>query len=207
MNSGVFEDEGRAGFTVLELLIVMCLLGLLSTYAVSALHGVHQMEGVVKRIEARNSAEAAQRYVHQLLSGARSVVAMLPGQSQPVVVFHGSAGQLELVGASDSTLEIGGLYHVMIAARERADGLKDLITTRKLLRNPAAGEEVLTLMEGIAEVQFRYFGEASPQSNADWHSQWVRQERLPKLIEVTVSMPKGERQIWPRLVARLECAP
>jgi prepilin-type N-terminal cleavage/methylation domain-containing protein len=207
MNSWASEHEARAGFTVLELLIVMCILGLLSTYAVSALHGVRQMEGVVKRIESRNSAEAAQRYVHQLLSGTRSVVAMLPGQSQPVVMFHGNASQLELVSSSDATLEIGGLYHVMITTREREDGLKDLISTRKLLRNPTAGEEVLTLMERIDELQFRYFGEASPLSNASWHSQWARQERLPKLIEVTVSMPKGERQVWPRLIARPECAP
>jgi general secretion pathway protein J len=207
MNSGVSEHEARAGFTVLELLIVMCILGLLSTYAVSALHGVRQMESIVERIESRNSAEVAQRYVHQLLSGTRSLVEMLPGQSQPIIVFRGSASQLELVSASNTTLEIGGLYHVMITTRERADGARDLLTKRKLLRNPAAEEEVLTLMEGIAELQFRYFGEASPTSNASWHSQWMGRERLPKLIEVTVSMPKGERQVWPRLVVRPESAP
>jgi prepilin-type N-terminal cleavage/methylation domain-containing protein len=207
MNSRVSQHESLAGFTVLELLVVMCILGLLSTYAVSMTQGVRQMESIVKRIESRNSAEAAQRYVQQLISGTRSLAALPPGESRPVIAFRGSASELQLVTASDGTLEIGGIYSVTISTREREDGLRDLITTRKLLRDPAAGEEVLTLMERITELQFRYFGEANRPSNLGWHSRWVHQERLPKLIEVAITMPKAERVVWPRLTARPECAP
>jgi prepilin-type N-terminal cleavage/methylation domain-containing protein len=198
------EDRADAGFTIVELLVGLCILGLLSTYAVAALQNIRRMDRLMREIETRSGIEAVETHLHHLISGARPVVGTSKGESHPMLAFTGEENRLELIIASDGVLETGGLYASSIATRRRDDGFVDLIARRRLFRlSSSRGEgKALVLYERIASLRFRYFGQVRPEEPAGWHDRWMKTDRLPRLIEVVVTMPEGERQSWPRLVIR-----
>jgi general secretion pathway protein J len=198
------SDIGDAGFTVAELLVALSILALISTYVIGALKTVHQLDGLVRRMEATTAIGAVQSHLLHLLGGARPAVVAVESVSKPVVAFAGGPTRIALVGASDGALETGGLYAISIETRARDDGLIDLITKRTLFRPlPASNQgETMTLHEGIQSLRFRYFGLAKPEEPAVWQDEWTNRDILPSLIEVTMAFP-GDRQLWPRLIVRL----
>jgi len=203
MKACALRVSSSSGFTVLELLIALCILSLFAIYATSAYHQIRRMSEVTQRLERTDSAVAVQSYVRGLVSGARAIMVKTSGQSRPAVAFNGEESRLALITASDGTLETGGLYSATLEMRPRSDGLADFVTNRRPLRatTPSySGDELL--LEGIGSLQFRYFGEANGETSPSWQTQWVNQETLPELVEVTISMPSGTGQFWPELIAR-----
>jgi prepilin-type N-terminal cleavage/methylation domain-containing protein len=196
------ERTSEAGFTIVELIVALCILALIATYALASFRNVHQMNELMERIEGRAAIEAVQNHLYDLLSRARPIAVMIAGQPTPVVAFMGERSRLQLAAASEGTLETGGMYAIAVETRIRSDGLLDLVTTRRLLRSTKRQSEDLTLVEGISGLRFRYFGQGSPEERAKWHDRWTQEEVLPRLVEITVSFPSGVKQSWPRLIAR-----
>jgi general secretion pathway protein J len=202
MKSHGLRKNSMAGFTVLELLIALCILSLFSIYAASAYQQIRRMNETTRQLETTDSTVAVQSYVRNLVSGARAIM-VKAGQSIPVVAFRGGESRLALITASDGTLETGGLYSATLETRPRGDGLADFVTSRRLLRAASASSNDDELLLGeIASLHFRYFGEASGETSPSWQTQWVDKETLPELVEVTILMPSGKRQVWPELIVR-----
>jgi general secretion pathway protein J len=208
MKKNFAEERGDSGFTIIELLVALCILGLLSTYALAAFQNIRRMDGLMREIEARSAIETVQTHLQHLISGARPVITA-EAQSHPIIALTGEESRLELIVASDGVLETGGLYAIAIETHGREDGFADLITRRRLFRPPAPiGEgEMLQLYERIDSLRFRYFGQASPEEQANWHDSWIKRDVLPRLIEVTVTMPERQRLSWPRLIVRPASGP
>jgi general secretion pathway protein J len=203
MKACVRRESSIAGFTVLELLIALCILSLFSIYAASAYHQIRRMSEVTQRLEKTDSAVAAQSYVRRLVSGARAIMVKNSGQPNPTVAFNGEESRLALITASDGTLETGGLYSATLEMRSRGDGLADFVTSRRPLGTTPpsySGDELL--LEGIGSLQFRFFGAANGETSPSWQTQWVNQETLPDLVQVTISMPSGTGRFWPEPIAR-----
>jgi hypothetical protein len=203
MKACVRRESSIAGFTVLELLIALCILSLFSIYAASAYHQIRRMSEVTQRLEKTDSAVAAQSYVRRLVSGARAIMVKTSGQPKPTVAFNGEESRLALITASDGTLETGGLYSATLEMRPHGHELADFVTSRRPLRATSPsynGDELL--LENIGSLQFRYFGAAKGETSPSWQTQWVNQETLPDLVQVTISMPSGTGRFWPELIAR-----
>jgi prepilin-type N-terminal cleavage/methylation domain-containing protein len=203
MKAHILRVNRISGFTVLELLIALCILSLFSIYATSAYHQVRRMSEVTHRLERTDSAVAVQSYVRSLVSSARAIMVKTSGQSKPVVAFNGEESRLALITASDGTLETGGLYSATLEMRLHGDGLADFVTSRKTLRAISSSNiGVELLLAEIGSLHFRYFGEAEGETSPSWQTRWVNRETLPGLVEVTISMPTGRGQFWPELIAR-----
>ena len=159
------------------------------------------MNEVTQRLETTDSAAAVQSYVRNLVSSARAIMVMATGRSTPVVAFYGGESRVTFITASDGTLETGGLYIATLESRPRGDGLADFVTNRKLFQgaSPSSNEDELLVGE-IASLRFRYLG--GGETSPSWQKQWVDKETLPKLVEVTISMASGRRQVWPELIVR-----
>jgi prepilin-type N-terminal cleavage/methylation domain-containing protein len=201
------KERADAGFTLIEVLVALCMLGLISSYSLAALQNLRRMDMIIERLETRSSIEAIANYLDHLMSGARPVAISID-HVRPVIAFAGEETKVEFVAAGNAALEIGGLLSVTLEAAKREDGLIDLVTTRKLFRTELARgkEDIWPLYEGVKEVKFRYFGRARPDQSDRWHESWANQSTLPKLIEIVIKAPDGAKQSWPRLVIRLASA-
>ena len=189
------QDE--SGFTVLEMLVALCILGLLSAYTMQTFQRIRRMDKVLDSIERKYTVGAIEQHLRTIVATARPAIKSVNGEA-PTVDFEGEESHVQFVVASDGILERGGLLSVEMGTRNRNDQLLDLITRRTpyhSVERPSSGEE-LVLLEQIMSFGVRYYGQLGDEQNASWHSQWKNQAGLPRLLEVTIVMPDKER--WSR---------
>lgn len=192
-------DRNDAGFTLLEMLVALCILSLLSVYAMQTFQHIHRMETVLDSIERRNALEAIELHLRNVIAAARPAIRSANGEA-PTVEFSGEESQLRLVVASEGILERGGLLSVEIGSRRGSDGSLDLITRRAPYRpvKQSTGE-ALVLIEQIGSFSLRYYGRLAGDQTESWHSHWHNQVALPRLVEISIEMSdrrKRSRQKW-----------
>ncbi|HEY7765518.1 MAG TPA: type II secretion system protein GspJ [Aestuariivirgaceae bacterium] len=186
--------QGNAsGFTILEMLVVLCILGLLFTYALQMIQQLRRMDSMLHQIEKRSSIDAIRHHLQTVVSAARPMVEAAGGQYSRVA-FRGEASQVQLVIASDGTLEKGGLLLVQIATRGRSDGLSDLVTRRTAYGSDGrSGRGEVVLLEQIKSFRLRYYGQSGGDRMLRWHDQWNNQAGLPRLVEIAMVMSEKGR--------------
>lgn len=193
--------EGQAGFTLLELVVAITLLGLLLVVLYSGLRlGLNGTDSGERRAEATNRLRLVQEFLRRQLVQSMTVRTN-DQQGNRVVVFSGQADGIEFVAPLLAQLGQGGLYRIRLGA---SDGR--LWMRWRLYRTdegPAGGQERETvLLDGVTGAEWGYFG---PERDDDqqpprWRADWSNTERRPLLVRLNLTRP-GES--WPDLVVAL----
>jgi general secretion pathway protein J len=191
---------GAEGFTLVELLVALALLGLMTAYAVAALRSLRDVSRATDELEARAEVEAVVRHLRQSLADTRAIfVNEENGAAQ--LVFSGGPARIGLITVMNDRLERGGLYALDYGIDDKG---KALTLKRRLYRPdgqaPVAEE---SLLEGIESVAFRYCEATCTLAPNDWPESWKPQDRLPGFVRITVAFPKTDTRRWPELVVPL----
>jgi general secretion pathway protein J len=199
--------RGARGFTLLELLIAITLLGLLAGLLFGGLSfGVRVWEKGDAELEKMAELQIAQGLIRRLVSRAL-LSDLAEGEDSDAAIFEGTADALRFVGPAPAQSLPGGLYRLSIRADD-VSGKRRLVMSWWPLdpdeREPAAGddENVVVLVENIADVSFGFFGAADADRNGDprWRDRWENMPGLPLLVRINVTFPDGDGRIWPELV-------
>ncbi len=199
------KARGQAGFTLIELLVALTLFGLLS---LALMGGLGFGTRVWESGQARSAAFAETSAVHDFLRG-RLVLARLPLSAVPDadegLAFLGSAEAVRFIAPLPDYVGLGGLYRFELST-ERDFDRRDLVVTWRLHRpdeEDPSDEDTSrrVLLEGIEDLEIRYFGVVEPDEVPDWYLTWEGENSLPLLVELTLSFPPGDRRTWPRLAA------
>lgn len=188
----------QTGFTLLELIVAITLMGLVLVVLYSGLRlGLNSWDSGEQRAEVTNRLRLAQEFLRRQL--AQSIAAYRVNEQQErVVVFAGRPDGIEFVAPMLVQLGQGGLYRVRI---EAADGRLWIRWRPYLPIDPEAGEERETvLLEGVSEVEWAYFGpeqDNQPESPPEWRSAWANPQRRPQMVRLNLNL-QGEP--WPDLV-------
>jgi general secretion pathway protein J len=196
------RSNGTAGFTLLELLIAVVLLGLLTTLLFAAFRfEARQLDRQAARFSQSSEVPVAYGFLKAHLADARPF--------QPVdvrggaIAFDGSETHASFVSATpESAVQIGlylftvDLESAQLRVRwQRFEGLF-----------PAAdsgSEEVL--LDRVRRAELSYFGSSEPGSAPEWHGEWRSRAYLPALIRLKLEFIDGEQP--PMLVAAPRLAP
>lgn len=193
----------RGGFTLLEMLVVVAVLGLL-------------MVGLTQGVRAGLSLWSAQQRrlgeTAELDSTARLLRTLLTGIAAAPANGSAGAGNVAIKGEGEQLSFVGDLPTGLGTAR-RADITIALDGNRLMLSwTPHLHELSLTpppppikteLMQGIARLEFSYWGAAAPDQPAAWQPQWA-EATAPALIRVRLVFLKGDRRRWPDLIVAPE---
>lgn len=195
------------GFTLLELLIAMTLLGLLAGLLFGGLSfGIRVWEKGDAELEKMAELQIAQGLIRRLIS--RSLLSDLAeGENENAASFEGTPDALHFVGPAPAQSLPGGLYRMSIRADDQS-GESRLVMSWWLFdpdeREPGAGEDenVVVLVENISDISFAFFGTADGDDDGDsrWQDRWEDSLGLPRLVRVNVTFPEGDRRIWPELI-------
>jgi general secretion pathway protein J len=192
----------RTGFTLLEMLVVLAVLGLLVVGLTQGVRASLTLWGAqTRRIGETGELDAGARILRTLLSG---ISASPSGGLAP-----GPAGSTEIKGGPDSLAFIGDLPTGLGTTR-RANITLELRQGRLVLRwtprrheltSVPAPEPIETeVIRGVERLDLAYWGSPSPDQPAGWQTQWDGPE-IPELIRLRLGFAKGDRRRWPDLIA------
>ena len=198
-NSRVFGQQ--TGFTLLELIVVVAVLGLLIiglTQGVRA--GLTLWDAQSRRIGETAELDAAARVLRTLLSG------MTPSPAAGFVA--GGASSPETKGTADSFSFVGDLPTGLGTTR-RADVTLTLSQRRLVLRwtphrhelsiSPAPEPTETELVRSVDRLELSYWGSPSSDQAAGWRTQWDG-PAIPELIRVRLMLGADERRRFPDLI-------
>lgn len=181
------EAEGVAGFSLLELLVAMTLLGLVT---VGLTGGIRFGATVWERAQTRHEAVGAQQAAYGLLHRTLrrlTPVSLSQEPSATTVTFIGEPSRFRLVGGAPARSAPPGLYRIEFAITPDAGGSYSLVVRWEPLagrRLPTPMDEADTriLLSGIGKAAFAYFG----TREAGWVGDWGGRVDLPQLVRLDI---------------------
>lgn len=197
--------DNEAGFTLVEMLVAVTLLGLISLTTYTALRfGTRTWD--------RSSTVIAQldenRAVYSFLDRLISEVYPMRDNSDPThpqIKFTGSRASLRFLAPIPQALGSGGFMWFTLSAREQ-NGVGALYIEWRpelagdLGREPEVGGR--KLLSGLKAVEMAYFGSIRPQEPPKWSDEWDRMVSLPQLVRVHAEFAGKDRRAWPDLVVQ-----
>lgn len=198
-----------AGFTLMELLVALMLLGLISAMALGGVRlGARTWETVAEKTGDDSHIQIVRAFLEREL--AQAVPAFAVGRSgESRLAYEGDRETLVFVAPVAPHFGLGGLQRLELALVDGGMGEgKQLILKRRLFQrddgtNPPAGEaeedETHLLLDGIAEAEFA-FREGARDSPAFWSADWRDRDGLPAIVRLRVSFVDTRRPAWPDLL-------
>jgi len=204
------------GFTLLELLIALTLLGLMSAVLFGSLNlaGRSWEAGETKSV-ATSGMRLASGYLRTQLSSQHPQrmrkIAEFP------LLFAGEREELRYTASLPGRVGLGGVwYHRLALAPGAANGQSALVIERVIPDYNATAMPDFTdaersvLADDIKELKLGYFGrdvDLGPEqdSSPTWRDRWDNPHSLPLLIRIDITPARGPA--WPTLVVAPREAP
>ena len=211
--------RGSAGFTLLELLVALMLLGLISTLALGGVRlGARTWETVTAKAEENGRAQMVRAFLAREL--AQAVPVFVPdGNGEQRLAYEGDRESLVFVAPLAPHFGLGGFQRLELAVADDGAAGKSLILKRRRFHRddrldaPGAEEDELhLLLDGLEEARFAY-RESARDGAAPWSDDWRDRDGLPALMRLRVTFADGRKAAWPdllvvgRITTRPGCLP
>jgi len=195
-------DFAQAGFTLVELLVAVTLLGFLLAALFS---GLSFGARVWERSDEQASHARDLQLVHRVLSDllGRAFPGVTEEDGELLYEFQGRSDRLRFVAFAPPYAGKGGLSKIelWVARSESRHQLRLARRTYGALAGQSAREEDdALLIESDAPLSFEYFGLLKDRSDASWHDAWNGAQAPPKLVRLATTGRYGTRAFWPELV-------
>ncbi len=195
----------QAGFTLVELLVVVALLGLISVALFGGIRfSARSWEAGHARLEALNEVEVAQSVLRRLLSRSREVALFDASRDRAAVSFSGRRDAVYFAAPLPAHRGLGGAYAYALRVK-RTSGGEQLVLAWRLQRPetpPSADgdfEDETVLLSDIADLSLAYFGSEDRGRIPDWRESWDGSAGLPRLVRLSVAFPADDGRYWPPL--------
>lgn len=195
---------GTAGFTLVELLVALAVLGIAMTLLASSLWlGPRTWEAVEARATETHDARLAQLFLRRQLEQAQPL-ASVSADGEPRVAFTGAPRALRFVSPLPAHIGPGGLYWFTVDV-EGEQGEKRLVLRTELFqteeweRFATPAPETVALMERLREAEFAYLAHAErDRPPPQWSARWERADLLPRLVRLRFA--RADSDVWEELV-------
>lgn len=201
------KGGGQAGFTLLELLVALTLLGLVLAAIFGELRfAARAWDAADARLDRNSELLSVHSFVRQRLQQ----VHVMPQKREQegddsAVVFAGNSRSMEFLSTMPANVSVGGFYEISLSSEIGRDGRNLFISWRPFDEDgttivPDGPNNSRVLLRGVREVRFSYFGRTSESVAAQWWDIWPSRDSAPSLIRMRVSFEEGDRRSWPELV-------
>jgi general secretion pathway protein J len=193
------------GFTLVELLVVLTLIGLIFVGLFSGLHLIGRATDASDRTSAALSdVETAQTFLRRTISEAMAYLTVSAAKAPPG--FAGGTQSLRFIGMLPEALRSGGPQLIEVAASPRGDGSLDLDLSWFPPRSDRAPIR-RRLLGGAHAITFAYFGALPGVSGAKgWQQSWSGKAGPPMLVRIVVRFSPDDPRVWPDLVIAIPTA-
>jgi general secretion pathway protein J len=187
------------GFTLLELLIAMSLLGLIFTALAGGLRfGTEAWRISTERLSASQDLQLVYQTLRRQLAAALNAPGSVIGTQQPGS-FEGRLDRVSFVGAAPARSIGPGLFRLTFALKP--DGLHQALALIWRPIGPNSAEsgsgDTEPLLRGVRAIRFRYFGDRDNDAEQLWVNEWQNSNALPRLVSIEIEFADRQRLRWP----------
>jgi general secretion pathway protein J len=187
--------KSEAGFTLLELLVAMTLMGLLSVVLFGALRfGVLSWERSETLSTQSNKVRAIQGLVARELGTAYPEL-IRTDPDHPRIDFEGGAHAIRYLARDPS--HPGAMDRIEIGL---ASGSNTLRRSETLELSSGREPTSKTLLQGVSAFDVSYFDPGSEDREPSWQNAWRSRTVLPALIRIRARFAAKGAPPWPDLV-------
>lgn len=200
MNRGAARQNG---FTLLELLIGMVLLGMMLTLLFGGLRlGARSWDSGDQRANASAQLRAIHGFIRRELGQALPL--RWKNKVDTRLAFEGTSDTLKFVAPLPAQASVGGLYLLGLELENGENGQR--LIMKRALTDPAAKDfssleqgEKSILADHVKNMAIAYYGATTAEGAPGWQGKWDDPQRLPLLVRIQVELDNGFS--WPDLVA------
>lgn len=180
--------QHQQGFTLLEVMIVLSLLGVLLTLVGGALLGANRAVLKAQRYTVSlDEMRAAQQFLRTAISEALPLD-VTEDDSQVDGFFAGSSQRMQFVATLPGVLG-GGIqrFTLQLVGPESQRDLQVAFArfeSQAQVSVPASRSEPQVLLKGVEDVQFSYRGLSPKGQLTGWISEWPWTKRLPYAVRI-----------------------
>lgn len=198
-------NRAAQGFTLLEVLLAIILLGLLIAGAYGGIHAsAIAMRAGEAAIDRTDRLRTAQEFLRRQLSHIMPLQFARDDSTGAIHVFDGNARTLRFVAPMPGYLSRGGPYVQTLELAPGKGGLQ--LQFRDVMLNgydaaKSANDSANTvvLLDRIADGRFEYRALDADGNLTDWSSDWQDPEITPLMIRIELTMQPGVQMPWPTL--------
>lgn len=194
-------DRREAGFTLVEMLVCLALASLIGVLLVNTVRTAGTASvAVASAIRAEDVQSVRDHLRRTFASLARR---RLDGRRPPL---RGGPDGLTAVIGADASLERPEEIAVTLSGIPRTDGTIDLVESRRpsdAAPGAGSGPRTEVLLDRLVGFEIRYFGPKADGAPPGWHAAWIRADRPPTLMEISVVYGSQDRRRWPPLLVAL----
>lgn len=184
------------GFTLLELLVVLALLGTFLVLAGSALVGANRALARATHLDQRlDEVRATQRYLRQALSQALPLATRDDSTS-----FTGEAQTVSFFAPQPASLGGGLQWQRLSLAQARLQVSFAPFTAAGV----APAGEAVTLLTGVRQLALHYRGLDAQQQPTAWLERWPWPARLPQAVRLDLQLDGPVPWVAEQIALRLE---
>lgn len=173
----------QSGFTLLEVLVVISLLGVLTALAGTLLVNANRIHATANHFSTRvDQVRAAQQYLRHALGQALPLGAGPRVAAPPL--FVGEAQRLVFQGPLPDSIG-GGVLQQQLAL----DGQRLVVTFTRLDGQGTQGfDEPQVLLDGVRQLALSYHGRSPLGQDTGWRPDWPWPDRLPRAVRIAATL-------------------
>ena len=189
----ILPEKGSAGFTLLELLVTLVVLGFLA---------VGLTEGVRLGVKSWDRQSAAVAEHADLDTVDRTLRSLISGLEPNAKGTKGGPDQFSFTATLPNTIEAVKSHRADMQLVNEDNRLMLHWQEHRHQEDSNQPEtHAIELIGGIARVQFAYRADKASDSGlgTDWQAEW-HDVGPPRLIRIHLVFPEGDRRYWPDIV-------
>ncbi len=189
----------QRGFTLLELLIAIALLGIIMLIVTGVMRLAHRsVESGERKIEL---IERIRTTLSTVKSQVQSSLPFITGEGgAQTSVFSGTSGSLSLATTYSLWSGQGGFVTVFYAVEPDNDGQLSLTASEQI--RDAGQKQKAVLLTAFDEIRFSYFGRDNISEEGQWQEHWDNNSKLPEKVMLSITKDDNKLSLIIPLMAR-----
>jgi general secretion pathway protein J len=192
-----------AGFTLVELLIALMLMGLLTIMLLGNLHfGMRAVTAASATLDRSGQIATAEAFLRNTLSDAQSIPDPTAPERGVSIIFDGAPDQIEFATLPPAYLAAGGFHRLTVSLKGEGDERRLIVTWQPIARGLKTTDlqelAPSVLLDKIGAAAFAYCCRESAATEPSdgppqWTDRWPATDGLPRLIRLHLAFADGRQ--------------